>query len=134
MIMTHRSRSTPHHHRVLAVIVTVLLILIMSALAHGQAAKPNILVIMGDDIGWFNCSCYNHGMMGYTTPNIDRIAAEGALFNTWYGQQSCTAGRAAFVTGQSPIRTGLTKVGIPGADLGLSFKDPTVAQVLKVQG
>ena len=78
-----------------------------------QPQKPNILVIMGDDIGWFNPSCYNHGMMGYQTPNIDRIANEGALFNCWYGQQSCTAGRAAFVTGQSPIRTGLTKVGYP---------------------
>jgi arylsulfatase A-like enzyme len=73
---------------------------------------------MGDDIGWFNPSCYNRGMMGYRTPNIDRIASEGALFTCWYGQQSCTAGRAAFVTGQSPIRTGLTKVGIPGADVG----------------
>jgi arylsulfatase len=79
------------------------------------AKKPNILVIWGDDIGWFNPSCYHHGAMGYRTPNIDRIAAEGALFTDWYGQQSCTAGRAAFITGQSPIRTGLTKVGLPGA-------------------
>ena len=96
--------------------------------------KPNILVIMGDDIGWFNPSCYNRGMMGFTTPNIDRIAAEGALFNTWYGQQSCTAGRAAFITGQSPIRTGLTKVGIPGADVGLRAEDPTIAEYLKALG
>ncbi|HJU09495.1 MAG TPA: sulfatase-like hydrolase/transferase, partial [Candidatus Binataceae bacterium] len=86
--------------------------------AEAQTAKPNILVIMGDDIGWFNTSAYNHGMMGYQTPNIDSIAKEGALFTSWYGQQSCTAGRAAFVTGQSPIRTGLTKVGVPGADIG----------------
>ena len=86
---------------------------------NAQGKKPNILVIMGDDIGWFNPSCYNRGMMRYSTPNIDRIAREGALFNSWYGQQSCTAGRAAFVTGQSPIRTGLTKVGMPGADVGL---------------
>jgi len=99
-----------------------------------QAPKPNILVIMGDDIGWFNPSCYNHGMMGYETPSIDRIAKEGALFNCWYGQQSCTAGRAAFVTGQSPIRTGLTKVGLPGADLGLRPEDPTVAELLKPLG
>ena len=76
--------------------------------------KPNILFIMGDDIGWFNISAYNHGIMGYRTPNIDRIAKEGAMFTDWYAQQSCTAGRAAFVTGQSPIRTGLTKVGLPG--------------------
>ena len=77
--------------------------------------KPNILFIMADDIGWFNVSAYNLGMMGYRTPNIDRIAKEGALFTDFYGQQSCTAGRAAFITGQSPIRTGLTKVGMPGA-------------------
>ena len=76
------------------------------------AKKPNILIIWGDDIGWFNISAYNHGIMGYKTPNIDRIAKEGAMFTDWYGQQSCTAGRAAFITGQSPIRTGLTKVGL----------------------
>jgi arylsulfatase len=93
-------------------------------------SKPNILFIMADDIGWFNVSCYNHGIMGYRTPNIDRIAKDGAMFTDFYGQQSCTAGRAAFVTGQSPIRTGLTKVGMPGAKLGLSFEDPTVAQFL----
>ena len=96
-----------------------------------QKSKPNILFIMGDDIGWFNISAYNHGIMGYRTPNIDRIAKEGAMFTDWYGQQSCTAGRAAFITGQSPIRTGLTKVGLPGADIGLRAEDPTVADVLK---
>jgi arylsulfatase len=96
--------------------------------------KPNILFIMADDIGWFNPSCYNRGMMGYKTPNIDRIAAQGGLFTSWYGQQSCTAGRAAFITGQSPIRTGLTKVGLPGADVGLSDKDPTIAEFLKPLG
>ncbi|HVE38747.1 MAG TPA: arylsulfatase [Planctomycetota bacterium] len=89
---------------------------------------------MGDDIGWFNPSCYHRGVMGYKTPNIDRIAAEGALFTDWYAQQSCTAGRAAFVTGQSPIRTGLTKVGMPGATIGLSAEDPTVGEVLKSLG
>ena len=93
--------------------------------------KPNILFIMSDDIGWFNVSCYNHGIMGYRTPNIDRIAAEGAMFTDFYGQQSCTAGRAAFITGQQPIRTGLTKVGMPGAKEGLSAEDPTIAQFLK---
>ena len=96
--------------------------------------KPNILIIWGDDIGWFNISAYNHGIMGYKTPNIDRIAKEGALFTDWYGQQSCTAGRAAFITGQSPIRTGLTKVGLPGAKLGLQAEDPTIAELLKPQG
>ncbi len=96
-----------------------------------KSDKPNILFIMADDIGWFNVSAYNLGVMGYRTPNIDRIAREGALFTDFYGQQSCTAGRAAFITGQSPIRTGLTKVGMPGATLGLSAEDPSVGQVLK---
>lgn len=96
--------------------------------------KPNILIIWGDDIGQFNISAYNMGMMGYKTPNIDRIAQEGAKFTDWYGQQSCTAGRAAFVTGQSPIRTGLTKVGLPGAPEGIKSEDPTIATVLKAQG
>jgi len=97
-------------------------------------SQPNILFIMSDDIGWFNISCNNNGLMGYRTPNIDRIAKEGANFTDFYGQQSCTAGRAAFITGQSPIRTGLTKVGMPGATLGLSFEDPSVAQFLKKFG
>jgi len=88
--------------------------LLLVGAAVQAADKPNILVIWGDDIGQFNVSAYNMGMMGYRTPNIDSIAREGAMFTDWYGQQSCTAGRAAFVTGQSPIRTGLTKVGLPG--------------------
>jgi arylsulfatase len=96
--------------------------------------KPNILVIWGDDIGQFNISAYNNGMMGYKTPNIDRIGKEGAVFTDWYGQQSCTAGRAAFVTGQSPIRTGLTKVGLPGTPEGMKKEDPTIATLLKAQG
>ncbi len=103
-----------------------------SAPAAGK--KPNILVIWGDDIGGFNISAYNLGVMGYKTPNIDRIAHEGALFTDWYGQQSCTAGRAAFITGQSPIRTGLTKVGLPGAPEGMKKEDPTIATLLKAQG
>jgi len=101
---------------------------------QAKSGKPNILIIWGDDIGWFNVSAYNLGIMGYKTPNIDRIAREGALFTDWYGQQSCTAGRAAFITGQSPIRTGLTKVGLPGADLGLRPEDPTIAELLKPLG
>ena len=105
------------------------------AVAHAQSpTKPNILVIWGDDIGQFNISAYNMGMMGYRTPNIDRVAREGALFTDWYGQQSCTAGRAAFITGQSPIRTGLTKVGLPGAPEGMKKEDPTVATMLRTQG
>jgi arylsulfatase A-like enzyme len=96
--------------------------------------RPNILVIMGDDIGYWNISAYSRGMMGYRTPNIDRIAKEGAIFTDLYAQQSCTAGRAAFITGQSCFRTGLLKVGIPGAKEGLSDKDPTLAELLKPMG
>jgi arylsulfatase len=96
--------------------------------------KPNILVIMGDDIGLWNISVWNKGMMGFETPNIDRIANEGALLSTYYGQQSCTAGRAAFITGQSPFRTGLTKVGLPGSPIGLQPEDPTIADMLKPMG
>jgi arylsulfatase len=109
------------------------LLLLATRVAHAQK-KPNILVIMGDDIGWYNPSIYHRGDMGYWTPNIDRIGHEGAMFTSWYGQQSCTAGRVAFVTGQSPIRTGLTKVGLPGADIGLSTKDLSVAEVMKSLG
>jgi arylsulfatase A-like enzyme len=114
----------------------LLLLLAVLALVAGPASaqKPNILIIWGDDIGGFNISAYNMGMMGYKTPNIDRIAKEGALFTDWYGQQSCTAGRAAFITGQSPIRTGLTKVGLPGALEGMKKEDPTIAVMLKAQG
>ena len=96
--------------------------------------RPNILVIFGDDIGYWNISFNNHGMMGYRTPNIDRIAKEGAAFTDLYAQQSCTAGRAAFITGQSCFRTGLLKVGLPGAKEGLSDKDPTLAELLKPFG
>ncbi len=98
------------------------------------ADKPNILVIWGDDIGWFNISAYNDGMMGYKTPNIDRIAKEGIRFTDAYGQNSCTAGRAAFITGQSPFRTGLLKVGLPGAKEGIFKEDPTIAELLKPMG
>jgi arylsulfatase len=96
--------------------------------------KPNILVIWGDDIGITNLSCYSRGLMGYHTPNIDRIASEGMLFTDSYGEQSCTAGRASFITGQSGFRTGLTKVGFPGADIGLQAEDPTIAELLKPHG
>ena len=100
-----------------------------------MAAKlPNILVIFGDDIGYWNISYNNHGMMGYQTPNIDRIAQEGAAFTDFYAQQSCTAGRASFITGQSPLRTGLSKVGIPGTNVGLHAEDPTIAELLKPLG
>ena len=96
--------------------------------------KPNILILFGDDIGIWNTSYWSRGMMGYRTPNIDRIANEGAAFTDYYGQQSCTAGRAAFITGQNPVRTGLTKVGMPGAKVGLQPEDPTIAELLKPLG
>src|SRR6516164_6118739 len=99
-----------------------------------RPGKPNILILWGDDIGWWNISYNNRGQMGYRTPNIDRIGHEGATFTDYYGQQSCTAGRAAFITGQNPIRTGLTKVGMPGSDLGLRPEDPTIAELLQPLG
>lgn len=99
-----------------------------------QRNKPNILVIMGDDIGIPNVSCYSHGMMGYKTPNIDRIADEGIMFTDYYAEQSCTAGRASFITGQYGIRTGLTKVGLPGSPVGIQKQDPTLAELLKPHG
>ena len=99
-----------------------------------MADRPNILIIWGDDIGMSNLSCYSDGLMGYRTPNIDRVAAEGVRFTDYYGEQSCTAGRAAFITGQNPYRTGLTKVGMPGADIGLQAEDPTIATALKSLG
>jgi arylsulfatase len=96
--------------------------------------KPNILILWGDDIGWWDISYNSRGQMGFRTPNIDRVANEGVAFTDYYGQQSCTAGRAAFITGQNPVRTGLTKVGMPGADLGLQHEDPTIAELLKPHG
>ena len=105
-----------------------------SAAAQAATKQPNILVIWGDDIGYWNVSAYNQGMMGYKTPNIDRIAKEGALFTDWYGQQSCTAGRSAFITGQVGFRTGMLKVGLPGAAEGLQKRDVTIAELLKARG
>jgi arylsulfatase len=96
--------------------------------------KPNILILWGDDIGMWNISHFSRGMMGYRTPNIDRIAEQGVTFTDYYSQQSCTAGRACFITGQNPIRTGLTKVGMPGATVGLQKEDPTIAEMLKPLG
>jgi arylsulfatase len=116
----------------------VTLILLMAAGGHAVAQTagkpPNILIIWGDDIGFWNVSAYNQGMMGYKTPNIDRIAKEGALFTDWYGQQSCTAGRASFITGQVGFRTGMLKVGLPGTKEGLQARDVTIAELLKARG
>src|SRR6266542_7123354 len=103
-------------------------------MAKQEQKKPNILVIWGDDIGITNLSCYSDGLMGYRTPNIDRIASEAMRFTDSYGEQSCTAGRSSFITGQSVFRTGLSKVGMPGADVGLQAEDPTIAELLKPLG
>jgi len=115
-------------------IVLAIAVLLFHLPAFAAADKPNILVIFGDDIGYWNISYNSGGMMGYKTPNIDRIAREGMRFTDYYAEQSCTAGRAAFITGQMPVRTGLTKVGVPGADLGLRPEDPTLAELLKPLG
>jgi len=126
--------------------VMVILLLAVAFIAEAQqkkqatkapatpAGKPNIVIIWGDDIGQSNISAYSHGVMGYKTPNIDRVAKEGIMFTDYYAEQSCTAGRASFITGQSGLRTGLTKVGLPGAELGLKKEDPTIAELLKGQG
>jgi len=118
----------------MAAFASVVISIAVQSDATAADKKPNILIIWGDDIGYWNISAYNQGMMGYKTPNIDSIAADGALFTDYYGQQSCTAGRAAFITGQSPYRTGLLKVGLPGAKQGLQKEDVTLAQLLKDQG
>src|SRR6201988_3648776 len=102
--------------------------------APAAAKKPNILVIWGDDIGWQNVSAYGMGTMGYTTPNIDRIGMEGIRFTDQYAQNSCTAGRASFITGQYPIRSGMTTVGVPGDKLGLQAASPSLGEVLKQAG
>src|SRR6476660_7051579 len=100
----------------------------MAQQENAPQIKPNILVIWGDDIGISNLSCYSDGLMGYRTPNIDRIAAEGIRFTDSYGEQSCTAGRSSFITGQSCYRTGLSKVGAPASPIGLSSEDATIAE------
>src|SRR5438093_10886932 len=104
------------------------------AQAQAPAKKPNILVIFGDDIGQTNISAYSFGVVGYQTPNIDRIAHEGLMFTDYYAENSCTAGRSTFITGQATLRTGLSKVGAPGATVGLQARDITIAQALKPLG
>ncbi len=116
------------------ILMLTMLFSVLASFVDAQQKKPNVLIIWGDDIGFWNVSAYNQGMMGYKTPNIDRIAKEGALFTDWYGEQSCTAGRSAFITGQSGLRTGNLKVGLPGAKEGLQARDVTLAQLLKAQG
>src|SRR5262250_1271570 len=116
------------------VLIVLALIAVLPALAHAQATKPNIIFIMGDDIGWFNVGAYHQGIMAGRTPNLDRLAAEGMRFTDYYAEASCTAGRANFITGELPIRTGLTTVGQAGSTLGMPAEAPTIATVLKSMG
>jgi len=120
--------------RILIGMCAVFLPLFLGVGDGAAAEKPNIVIIWGDDIGQSNISAYTKGMMGYQTPNIDRVASEGMIFTDYYAEQSCTAGRASFITGQSGFRTGLLKVGMPGAELGMHEKDPTIAELLKPLG
>ena len=126
----------PQHRRtrILIPLAMVLLVMAFSDSALAAKDKPNILVVFGDDVGISNISAYSDGLMGYETPNIDRIGKEGIRFLHYYGEQSCTAGRAAFLTGQHGIRTGLTKVGFPGAPMGISQLDPTIGGLLRNLG
>ncbi len=121
-------------NRKIMFVSTVVFIIFLAGLSYAQTDKPNILVIWGDDIGQSNISAYTHGLMGYKTPNIDRIAKEGMTFTDYYAEQSCTAGRSSFIMGQSVFRTGLSKVGLPGAELGMKKEDPTIAGLLKNHG
>jgi arylsulfatase A-like enzyme len=120
--------------KALLLLTTISVAAITAAPVAAQQQRPNIVVIWGDDIGQSNVSAYSRGMMGYKTPNIDRLANEGMMFTDYYAEQSCTAGRASFLTGQSGLRTGMTKVGLPGATLGLQKEDPTIAELLKPLG
>ena len=125
--------------KTLKFLLTLLIFFVMALtsypyIAEAQTKKPNILVIWGDDVGQSNISAYTFGLMGYRTPNIDRIAKEGMMFTDYYAEQSCTAGRSSFITGQSVYRTGLSKVGLPGAEIGMHEKDPTIAKALKSKG
>jgi len=120
--------------KTIATTIAMLALALMASTTSAQQKKPNIVVIWGDDIGLTDVSAYSMGLMGFHTPNIDRVAKEGMIFTDYYGEQSCTAGRASFMTGQSGLRTGLTKVGLPGAKVGLQKEDPTIAELLKTQG
>lgn len=129
-----RSGPTRSYRDLLALFISVFFVAFLSGQAFAQDKKPNILVIWGDDVGIANISAYTMGLVGYKTPNIDRIAKEGMMFTDYYGEQSCTAGRSSYIMGQSVFRTGLSKVGLPGAELGMQKEDPTIAGLLKAQG
>jgi arylsulfatase len=129
-----RKKTMRDPRKALVALLAAAALLVLGAAPAAAQTKPNILVIFGDDVGVWNVSAYHRGMMGGRTPSIDRLATEGAVFTDYYGQQSCTAGRAAFLLGQTPFRTGLLKVGMPGAPQGIQAKDPTIAELLKPLG
>src|SRR5262245_7520259 len=141
---SHPNNSENHHlsyfRRLLPILVSAAAVWSAATIQTAQAQqqpsgqRPNILVIWGDDVGLANVSAYSLGLMGVKTPNIDRIGREGLMFTDYYAEQSCTAGRASFITGQAGLRTGMTKVGLPGASLGLQPQDITIAEALKPLG
>jgi arylsulfatase len=134
MCSPQSSRAPLIPRRIALVAMAVVATIASTSSSLAQAKKPNILVIFGDDIGQTNVSAYSMGMMGYRTPNIDRIAREGMIFTDYYAEQSCTAGRSSFITGQCTLRTGLSKVGVPGSPVGLQDRDVTDGPALKAQG
>ena len=127
-------KSKKLHRSALTVLVAAASLMCAVASGHAQGKRPNILVIMGDDVGWFNVSAYHQGIMSGRTPNLDRLAREGMRFTDYYAEASCTAGRAAFITGEIPLRTGLTTVGQAGADVGMPAQAATIASALRAQG
>ena len=134
MDLSHRRSRLANHRTFAAVLLILTMAVCLSPGASYAADKPNILVIFGDDVGQTDISAYSMGLMGFRTPNVDRIAKEGMLFTDYYAENSCTAGRSSFITGQTPFRTGLSKVGVPGAPVGLQARDITIAQALKPLG
>src|SRR5262245_34829618 len=124
----------PSQRITLSALAVLAVMLLPIAQAAAQQRRPNILVIMGDDVGWFNIGAYHQGIMSGKTPNLDKLAAEGMRFTDYYAEASCTAGRANFITGEIPLRTGLTTVGQAGADVGIPAQASTLATALKVQG
>src|SRR6266849_1751653 len=126
--------SRKNRHFTIALLAVAILSLIVAAAAQAADKKPNIIMIMGDDVGWFNVGAYHRGIMSGKTPNLDKLASQGMLFTDYYAEASCTAGRANFITGQLPIRTGMTTVGQAGSPIGLPAQAPTIATALKAMG
>src|SRR5262249_6258766 len=129
-----KTRAVVARLRMCTVVAILVAIPLLAGVATAQQRRPNILVIMGDDVGWFNIGAYHQGIMSGKTPNLDKLAAQGMRFTDYYAEASCTAGRANFITGEIPLRTGLTTVGQAGADVGIPAQAATLATALKAQG